>query len=93
MNRICARFAAPSPGSPGGGGAALGARTRLGLAGLGLFLASGRELGQPGDCASSLRPEPFPSSLHPRGHLRPGGGGCLPSPIPAPDSEQSPPVV
>ena len=82
MNRICARFAAPSPGSPGGGGAALGARTRLGLAGLGLFLASGRELGQPGDCASSLRPEPFPSSLHPRGHLRPGGGGVSAFPNP-----------
>lgn len=84
---ICSRFAAPHPVSPG---AALEARTRLCLAELGLFIASGREPGRSGDRTSSLRPvlEPFP--FPPQSHCHPRG---LPSPSSAPDSGQSPPVV
>ena len=79
MNRICARFAAPSPGSPGGGGGAGGADAagpgRTGFISCiwpGAGAARGLRKFPPARALPLLSPPPRPSPSW-------GGGGvCLP---------------
>lgn len=93
MNRICARFAAPSPGSPGGGGRRWGRGRGWAWQDWVYFLHLAGSWGSPGTAQVPSGPSPSPPLSTPEAISVLGGGGCLPSPIPAPDSEQSPPVV